>query len=202
LIEHVKEVTCAWYKFSIKDTTLAEFNPPTIETSRFYLRPFSDADLEGYARLIFANPNVTRYLPKRDIPPKDRATRTIRYVSEHWLKYGYGLWAVVPKISGELIGHCGLNYLVDTQEVEVDYALAEAYWGQGIATEVAYASLQFGFENIGIERIIALAVPENIASRKVMEHIGMVYVKQAHYFGLDLVYYEIWQEKFREQADT
>ena len=177
---------------------MADFTFPTIETPRVYLRQFAEADLTDYARLIFANPNVTRYLPKRDISPEDRAARTISYVNDHWVKYRYGIWAIMAKSNGDFIGHCGLNYLVDTQEVEVDYALAEHYWGQGIATEAAQASLRFGFEDAGLDRIIALAIPENIASRKVMEHIGMAYVKEAHYFGLDVVYYEINGEDYRD----
>lgn len=181
---------------------MANYTVPIIETPRLSLRPFTDADLTDYARLIFANPNVTRYLPKRDITPEDRATRTISYINRHWAEYHYGIWAITDKSTGEFIGHTGLNFLVDTQEVEVDYALSEAYWGQGIATEAARLSLRYGFDEAGVDRIIALAAPENIASRKVMEHLGMAYIKDAHYFGLNVVYYAINRGNFRKGAPT
>jgi len=130
------------------------------------------------------------------MPPHQRAERALQFVQEHWARHGNGLWAVTERITGQFIGQGGLNYLDETGEVEVDYALARAYWGRGIATEVARASLRFGFEHLGLERIIGLAVPENIASRRVLERIGMVFVKETHLFGLDLVNYTIERDQF------
>jgi ribosomal-protein-alanine N-acetyltransferase len=172
-------------------------NRPAIETERLLLRPFSTADLDDWADSIFADPDVTRYLPKRDILPHQRAERALKYVQEHWARHGFGLWAVTERTSGQFIGQGGLNYLEETGEVEVDYALAKVYWGRGIATETAQASLRFGFEVLGLERIIGLAMHENIASRRVLERTGMLFVKDTHLFGLDLVNYAILQEQFR-----
>lgn len=148
---------------------------PQLETARLVLRPFAAADLDAWARRIFADPEVIRYLPRRDISPRERAGRAMQYFDEHWAQYGYGLWAVTDKADGQFIGHAGLNYLQDTGEVEVDYALARAYWGRGIATEAARASVRFGFESAKLERIIGLVVPENIAARRVLEHVGLRY---------------------------
>ena len=170
---------------------------PAVETERLLLRHFTTADLDDWADSIFADPEVTRYLPKREIPPHQRAERALQYVQEHWARHGYGLWAVTERTSGQFIGQGGLNYLEETGEVEVDYALAKAYWGRGIATETARASLRFGFEYHGLERIIGLAMPENIASRRVLERTGMVFVKDTHLFGLDLVNYAILKEQFQ-----
>jgi ribosomal-protein-alanine N-acetyltransferase len=187
---------------------------PTLYTERLALRGFSAADLDIYARRIFADPEVRRYLPQREIPPLERAVRTVRYFNRHWNERGYGIWAVTDRRDGQLIGQCGLNYLTENGEVEVDYALARAYWGQGIATEAAQAALDFGFgrgepdtgsSGMGgsvtrpgpdILKIIALAAPENLASRRVMEHLGMAYVREADYFGMHLVWYEISRETY------
>jgi ribosomal-protein-alanine N-acetyltransferase len=103
---------------------------------------------------------------------------------------------VTDKITGQFIGHCGLNFVLEAGEVEVLYALRTDRWGQGIATEAARASVRFGFENANLVRLIALAVPENIASRRVMEHLGFVYEKDTHHFGLDLVQYALQREQF------
>ena len=89
--------------------------------------PFTTADLDAWAGYIFADPEVTRYLPKRDTPPAQRAERALRTVQEHWTRHGYGLWAVTEKASGQFIGQGGLNLLDETGEVEVDYSLAKAY---------------------------------------------------------------------------
>jgi ribosomal-protein-alanine N-acetyltransferase len=170
---------------------------PCIETARLFLRPFSSADLENYTQHIFADAEVMRYLPKRDLTPRERAERTLTVFAEHWLLYGFGVWAVTDKVTGHFIGHCGLGQVPEAGEVEVLYSLGRAYWGRGLATEAARASVRFGFSTAKLTRLIALAVPENIASRRVMEHLGFEYEKDAHYFGLDLAYYTLQREHFR-----
>jgi len=116
--------------------------------------------------------------------------------ADHWSQRGCGVWAVTDKTTGQFIGHCGLNFMSEAGEVEVLYALRQDSWGQGLATEAARASVRFGFEQADLARLIALAVPENIASRRVMEHLGFAYEKDVHYFGLDLVYYVLPRDQF------
>jgi len=170
---------------------------PEIETERLLLRQFASADLDVYAESVFADPDVTRFLPKRDIPPRERAERVLKYFSEHWQKYSFGDWAVTGKADGQLIGHCGLNFVPEVGEVEVEYALAKAYWGRGIGTEAARACLHYGFETLRLERIIALADPQNIASWRVMEKAGLTYQKEVFFFGMQLVYYQILRQQFQ-----
>jgi len=76
-------------------------------------------------------------------------------------------------------------------ETEVLYALDQAHWGMGLATEAAGATLLFGFESAGLERIVAFAVPENRASTRVMEKVGMRPDGEADLFGLHLLRYAI-----------
>jgi ribosomal-protein-alanine N-acetyltransferase len=169
---------------------------PRIETARLLLRRFTVADLDDYVQHIFADADVMRYLPQRDLSPRARAERTIAVFDDHWTQRGYGVWAVTDKITGQLIGHCGLNFVPEAGEIEVLYALRQDRWGQGLATEAARASARFGFEQADLARLIALAVPENVASRRVMEHLGFQYEKDAHYFGLDLVCTVLPREQF------
>lgn len=169
---------------------------PTVETARLLLRPFASTDLEDYTQHIFADAEVMRYLPKRDLAPRERAERTLTVFAEHWSQHGFGAWAVTDKTTGNFIGHCGLGPVPEAGEVEVLYSLGRAYWGQGLATEAARASVRFGFETVNLARLIALAVPANIASRRVMEHLGFEYEKEAQYFGLDLVYYTLQPDQF------
>jgi [ribosomal protein S5]-alanine N-acetyltransferase len=159
------------------------------------LRPFTAADVDDYAQQIFADAKVMRYIPKRDITPDERAARTIVAFNEHWQQRGYGAWAVTHKPTGQFIGHCGLGYVAEAGEVEVLYALRRSHWGQGYATEAAQASVKFAFEQAALLRLVAFAVPENIGSRRVMEHLGFVYEKDVHYFGLDLVQYALLRSK-------
>jgi len=170
---------------------------PSIETARLLLRPFVAEDLDDYSRLIFADAEVMRYLPKRDLAPRARAERTLTIFTEHWSLYGFGVWAVTDKVTGDFLGHCGLGHVPEAGEIEVLYALGRTYWGRGIASEAARASVRFGFETAQLTRLIALAVPANIGSRRVMEHLGFEYEKDAHFFGLDLAYYTLPRERFR-----
>lgn len=87
-------------------------------------------------------------------------------------------------------------HLGTTPEIEVGYVLDCPFWGGGLATEVARASLQFEFDTLGLERIVAIARPENHASQRVMQKLGMTYEKDAFYYNCAVVYWAIAREHF------
>jgi ribosomal-protein-alanine N-acetyltransferase len=91
-----------------------------------------------------------------------------------------GLWATIYKENGKFIGRCGLlPWSIDgRQEVEVAYTIARSYWGQGLATEAAEAILQYGFRQLNLSRLVSLIEPENAASQRVAEKIGMRFEKR------------------------
>lgn len=95
---------------------------------------------------------------------------------DHQDRHGYGLFSVILKSSGELVGDCGLEHMeVDgSPEVEIGYDFRSAYWGQGLATEAAAAVRDYAFQELGLDRVISLIRPDNPASRRVAEKIGMV----------------------------
>jgi ribosomal-protein-alanine N-acetyltransferase len=76
------------------------------------------------------------------------------------------------------------------------WLLAKEYWRRGLATEAATAWLHYGFETLGLDRIVAITRPENIASRGVMEKIGMNYEKDASYYETDCAYYAIDRQQW------
>lgn len=172
---------------------------PEIETTRLQLRPYTLEDLDELA-VILSNPEVMRYSPRGSIP-QEKVTEVTQEILEffiqHWKQYGFGVWAVVEKATGKLIGHCGLNFLPNSPEVEVLYRLSQAYWHQGIATEATKASLRYGFEEVKLDKIVAITLPEHIASRRVMEKAGLRYEKDAHFYNLDVVYYALSREAWQ-----
>jgi RimJ/RimL family protein N-acetyltransferase len=95
------------------------------------------------------------------------------------------------------MGFCGLQFLDNTPEIEVGYRLARRFWGMGFATEAARESLRYGFEELGLDRIVAVVQPENIASCRVVEKIGLRYVKDARFYQTDVKYYAITREEYR-----
>ncbi len=170
-----------------------------IETARLRLRPYTLDDLDRLS-VILSNPEVMKYSPKGSIPKgkEKQVTREIlEYFIEHWEKYGFGVWAAIEKTSGKLIGHCGLNCLPNTPDIEVLYRFDQSYWNRGIATETTKACLQYGFEFVKLQKIVAIASPKHIASRRVMEKAGLKYEKDAHFYKIKVVYYSIHRENWQ-----
>lgn len=83
----------------------------------------------------------------------------------------------------KLIGFCGLKYLQDLDVVDVGYRLLPEYWGRGLATEAVLASVEYGFDVLDLDHIIALVLPENVASIRILEKIGMQLEAEFDYDG-------------------
>jgi len=181
--------------------------PPTLtlETPRLLLRPFTRADAADHAR-IYAKPEVTRFLARGPFLGPEAARRSrlaLNLFIEHRDKHGFGVWAVVDRATGVLMGQCGLKYLPSSPEVEILYALDTPYWGKGFATEAADVALRHGFESTGFDRIVALAMPEHRRSHRVMEKLGMTYEGRVEvYGGIRAVLYAISREAFLSRATS
>lgn len=174
------------------------FDIPTINTPRLKLRAFIEDDVEPLFHIL-GQGDVLRYFPKPDPPPIESVQRLIAAQLKHWQERGYGWWAAVPKSQETLIGWCGLGFLPETEEDEVAYLLAKPYWGQGLATEAANTSLRYGFMEVGLEKIVGIVHPENIASQRVLEKLGLAFTKRATYFGMDCYRYEISRAFYSRQ---
>lgn len=169
-----------------------------IETERLLMRRFEPADRDAYYRRIYGDPEVMRTLPsQRALSLDEFEARMPAVMVDHWETHGFGPFIVVHKLDREVIGHCGLRYWPDSTDVEVLYALDRRYWGRGLATEGAAASLRFGFERLDLARIIAAALVDNRASRRVLEKLGMHHERDAPFHGLDAAWYAIAREEFR-----
>ena len=169
-----------------------------LETRRLFVRPFVESD---YPRLLELrhHPEVGKYLGGSDIPAEKVANR-LKYYLDHYKKWGYGMGVVSLKPDPYMIGFGGLQHLDDSEEVEVGYAFDRAYWGQGLATELAAGWVQYGFDQLGLDRIVAVAYPENTASRHVMEKLGMQYEKNVLHYGNECVYYAVGRKEFALNA--
>jgi RimJ/RimL family protein N-acetyltransferase len=152
-----------------------------LQTDRLLLRLMTEADAEQLIRLG-QNPNVTHYLP--DTPPAtvEEAVRQLRTVIFPQYARRIGRWAVIRKDTGAFLGWCGLKYYADVNEYDLGYRYFEEHWGQGYATEAAQAVLQYGIEQLRGARIVGKATVGNVASRRVLEKIGLMfesYVREA-----------------------
>jgi RimJ/RimL family protein N-acetyltransferase len=170
-----------------------------IETERLLLRISRPDDLDDLARL-FSDPDVLRYVGDGKPTTREEADRTLQSIIKHWQTHGFGRWAAFDKRSEKFVGFGGLRSLFGTPEVV--YHLAKANWGKGLATELGRAALRFGFEDRGFDRIVAIAKPENVASIHVMNKLGMRFEKNATYYDLDVIQYEIHREDFKPDHST
>ena len=132
------------------------------ETDRLEHRAFMVDDAEAVFALN-SHPDVMRFTGEPPLTSLESVRETIANHRD-FDDVGYGRWACVLKETQRVIGFCGLKYLTDLEEVDVGYRLFPEYWGQGLATEACVASLEFGFATLGLDEIIGLVIPENIAA--------------------------------------
>lgn len=164
-----------------------------IETDRLQLRMFSPTDLNELA-LIFSDPDVVRHLGTGKPATLEETGMALHSIMQHWKKYGYGRWAVTFKPTQKLIGYCGLRNFDGTPELV--YLLSKPYWGMGLATEMAKTSLQYGFEEMNFDRIVAMTKLANIASRRVMEKLSMRYERNTVIYDMEVVFYALTRAEF------
>jgi len=168
---------------------------PTLTTPRLILRALAESDGVSLHR-VWNDPDVTRYFPNATPPSQEKVHSIILRQLQHWKEHGYGWWAVELRAGNGLAGWCGLQYLPETDEAEVAYLLGKAFWGKGLATEGARASLRYGFEVVGLKSIVTIVHPDNRASQRVAEKSGLAFTHRARYFGMDCYRYEIVRASF------
>jgi ribosomal-protein-alanine N-acetyltransferase len=150
-----------------------------LETERLTLRRLTLDDLDALFAL-YRDPEIRRYFPEKTLTYQETKEELEWIIEVYYGRYGYGLWATIYKETGEFIGRCGLLpwTIEERQEVEVAYLLDKRYWGQGLATEAAAAIRDYAFAHLPVSRLICLVDPENEASRKVAQKIGMTLEKE------------------------
>lgn len=175
-----------------------------LETERLILRRMDESDIDAIFAMR-ADKDVMRFI-REPVAKREEAERWINLVSSLWADEKIGFCALVEKQSGQFIGWCGLWRLKETGEIEVGYALTKEFWGKGFAVEASEAFLQYGFDKLKLEKIVAVANPENRASRRVMEKLGMRFDYIGEFYGRDLVHYSItkreWETRGRGDAEN
>ena len=154
-----------------------------LETGRLVLREFVKDDAPAL-ELVVSDPETMKHYPA----PLDRAG-TEQWIERNLRRYsedGVGLWAMVLRSSGEMIGDCGIirQNVEDEYLYEIGYHLRRDHWGKGLATEAAVACREWGFANLQADRLISLIRPENVPSRRVAERNGMTIWKEVDWRGL------------------
>lgn len=173
------------------------------ETERCILRELVETDAPGILALD-SDPAVHRYLGEQPIQHLQQAKDIIAYVRQQYLDNGIGRWAIIDKKDGEFIGWTGLKLEDQVRPgqtyYDLGYRLRTPFWGQGIATETALASLHYGFSTLKLPEICAAAHIHNQGSNKVLTKVGMQLQAVFNYEGATHNWYVLQADTWRKNS--
>lgn len=171
-----------------------------LETERLILRKLKKSDVDEIFKMR-SDAELMRYIREPQTERRESFT-WIRMISEKWDTEKIGFCGLIEKETQKFVGWCGLWRLKETDEIEVGYAVQKDFWGKGFATEAAQKFLEYGFKELNLERIVAVAYPENEASQNVMKRLGMNFVKVGRFYEKELVQYAITKDEFDRNGKT
>ena len=162
-----------------------------IETSRLIMREFCLNDIDAVYEFS-TNPEVTRYTGDADaVKTKEDAKKIITDIWQaEYQKYGYARYALIHKADEKLIGFCGMKYEPEIKEPDIGYRMLPKYWGKGLGTEAAKASLKYAKNVLKLNRIIGDAVVENIGSNRILQNLGFDQIGTYEFEGFKVNRYE------------
>jgi len=141
-----------------------------IHTQRLVLRPFETGDVQGIAEML-SDPETTRWIG--GVKTATEAAASVMRMKESFKGRGWGTLAVIVKDTSQCVGYCGVRPLACTQEVEIAFGLAKAYWRRGYGTEAATACIDATFRALPLDSIVATVYPDNSGSIAVLKKLGM-----------------------------
>jgi [ribosomal protein S5]-alanine N-acetyltransferase len=164
-----------------------------VETMRMVCERLEPGHLDEI-RVLMCDPRVATTLMPSGKPPSERELIASHAEKiRHWDRHGFGLWLLRDHASGEMLGRGGLQHTWATgrDEIEVGWAIVPERWGQGLATELALASIDAAFGQLDLPEVIAYTLPSNRASRRVMEKTGFGFDREIVASGLPHVLYRL-----------
>jgi len=178
---------------------------PEILTERLHLRAWNPERTAVLAELQ-ADADLMRYIGTGGIGAEQTAEQVAGWM-EQWRTNGHSVWAACDRTTGRCIGRVGVSRYPEVDDAEVGWLFGRPWQGRGLATEGARASLRFVFETVGLDRVISICRPENVASERIMRKLGMVYEREdVHWtLGFPLRIYAIararWESLEPEPAE-
>ena len=144
-----------------------------LQTGRIALRRLTTDDA-SFIRELVNEPSWIRYIGDRGVRSEDDARAyLVRGPIAMYERHGFGLWMCESKASAEPLGICGLIKRDDLEDVDIGFAFLPRFWGQGYAREAAAAVLDYGRQVLELDRIVAITSPDNAASIRLLEKLGM-----------------------------
>jgi ribosomal-protein-alanine N-acetyltransferase len=153
-----------------------------MQTLRIDLREFTPGDFDDLMRLD-GDPRVTKYVGSKASTRQEILAVLARATNQYRNYYGLGAWHASRRDTGAFIGWFALKYCPPTCDVEVGYRLLHEAWGLGFATEGATELVRYGFDDLGLDRIIGVTHRDNHASQRVLMKAGLADVGYGRYYG-------------------
>lgn len=171
-----------------------------IETERLILREILPSDIDGMFELD-SDPEVHRYLGNKPVSNKEQIVDVINFIRLQYIDNKIGRWAIIDKKTNDFIGWTGLKFVTNLTNNHQDYydlgyRLIRKYWGQGIATETAIASLNYAFEQLKANEVYAMADCENDGSNKILRKVGLNFIERFNLDGIEHNWYKIKKEEY------
>ncbi len=145
-----------------------------LQSARLLMRQWRDEDLTAFAEMC-ADPRVMRYFT--GTLSRLESAGVIGRIRGHFAEFGFGMWSLQRKDTGDFIGFTGLGTVAFDAHfapaVEISWRLAHDHWGLGFASEAAWTALRCGFEQLGLDEVVSFTAERNVPSEKVMQAIGM-----------------------------
>ncbi|CUU39814.1 glutamine-hydrolyzing GMP synthase [Helicobacter typhlonius] len=204
-IVHLKVSKAILKKALERETSDSVANAFVCESERVFLRPYTQADFAALHKTV--SDKETMYAWGQGFSKKQSQEWLDKQLA-HYQQYGFGIWAIIEKQSGAIIGNAGLNHTEislkgKTQKiVEIGYLLHRNFWGKGYGSEVARMCVKYGFETLGLEEVYCLIKEDNKASIKVAKMLEMELIGKhiKNYKGKELPHCvfrlekKVWQE--------
>lgn len=158
-----------------------------LKTERLILRELIEEDEVGMFELD-SDPEVHKYLGNQPLQKPEHSQEIIRFIRKQYEDNGIGRWAMINKETNEFMGWTGLKLMKDLTNYHINYhdlgyRLIKRFWGQGYATESAKACISYGFNQLKLNEIYAMADINNKGSRNVLEKSGLTYVEDFDFQG-------------------
>jgi [ribosomal protein S5]-alanine N-acetyltransferase len=165
------------------------------ETERFFLREILLTDVDAMFKLD-TDPEVHQYLGNKPVTDKKHVIEIINFIRQQYVDNGIGRWAIIDKKNNDFVGWTGLKFVTNTTNnhshyYDLGYRLIKKYWGQGIATETAIATLNFAFNELNIDAVYAIADCGNDGSNKILKKIGLHLIEKFDLNGIEHNWYKI-----------
>lgn len=174
------------------------------ETERLIIREILPTDIDPMFEL-HSDPEVHRFLGNKTITSKAQTIDIINFVRQQYIDFGVGRWAIIDKKTHDFIGWTGLEFV--TKETnnhknyyDLGYRLLRRFWGQGYATESAFASLDYAFNKLHATEVFGMADCKNEGSNKILKKVGLKFIETFNHEGVKHNWYKIESAEYQQKT--